>query len=97
MIVRSHDRGLPAPAGGAVVATCGHRVEPARASFCNGQRVGLSRAIYSAIAVPNFYAGIAAGGEQAGCTDLRLAVGLALDQVEICDMVGGIQEVVAIT
>lgn len=61
------------------------------------RRQDLSRAIHSSRTVPNLYGGITAGGKQAVCTDLCLVVGLTLDQVEICDMVGGIQEAVAIS
>ena len=52
--------------------------------------VGLSSAIHSPTTVPNLYAGKAAGGEQPICTDLCLAVGLAIDHLEFCDMVGAI-------
>jgi hypothetical protein len=40
--------------------------------------------------VPNLYAGIAAGGEQPICADLRLTIGLALDHVEFRDMVDAV-------
>ncbi len=37
------------------------------------------------------------GGEQAVCTGLRLSVGRARDKLGCRDMVGGIQEITAIT
>jgi hypothetical protein len=59
--------------------------------------VYLSRAIHSPTVVPNLYAGIVAGGEEAVCTDLGLNVGRARDKLGCRDMVGGIQEIAAIT
>ena len=51
--------------------------------------VYLSRAIHSPTVVPNLYAGIVAGGEEAVCTDLGLNVGRARDKLGCRDMVGG--------
>ena len=67
------------------------------ASFPRDRAFGLSRAIHPPTAVPNLYAGIAAGREQAVCTDLRLSIGRARDKLGCRDMVCGIQEVAAVT
>ena len=52
--------------------------------------------MYSAITVPDFYAGVAAGGEHDGCAGLHIGVGVAIDHIDCCDMIGGIQEITAI-
>jgi hypothetical protein len=41
----------------------------------------IRRAIHDLVAVPNFYAGIAAGCEESVRTRLRLSVGVAIDHV----------------
>ena len=53
-------------------------------------RGGLSRIVHSSIVIPNLYAGIVVGGEQAVCTDLRLTIGLARDHLEFRDTIDGI-------
>ena len=50
--------------------------------------VYLSRAIHSPIVVPNLYAGISEGGEQAVSTGSRFAVGPTRNHVELCNAVG---------
>ena len=73
------------------------RIVSACTSLRNGKRTGLARVVHPPTAVPNFYAETAGSGEQNVCPDLRLSVALAVDQVGSCDMVGGIQEIAAIT
>jgi hypothetical protein len=57
-----------------------------------GRRGFFLRAIHPPISVPNLDTEIAVCGEQPVCTGLRLAVGLALDQMKICHATDGIQE-----
>src|SRR6185295_3188466 len=60
-----------------------------------GRRISLPHPVHLPIAVPDFYAGIVVGGEQAVSARLRLSVGLALDHVVIGNMVGVVEEYVS--
>jgi hypothetical protein len=51
-------------------------------------RISLPRTVHVATAVPNFYAGIAAGGEQPVSPGPRFAVGPTRNHLKLCYTVG---------